>query len=168
MLNLLLCMFPLQTVTAGGADEEDDAKLTQTDYNKAMGNKDHDPIYVSFLTRIARPGCTGQVLRYCRWATTVDDSEVVGTSRVPSNLANGALLISGTSDTKHKWESVPPCQRCGARRAFEFQVGKETSIHHQDHYYDHYYNHSITFTITRLLLFIIALMPTTPTQQTFE
>jgi pre-rRNA-processing protein TSR4 len=90
-------------LTPGGKDEEDDAKLTQADYEKALGSESSDPVYIRFLTRVKRGG-TDQVLRYCRW---------------PKN-GRGALPISSAASSDHLEPS--PCERCGAPRSFECQI----------------------------------------------
>lgn len=87
-------------VTAGGRDEEDDAKLTQSDYDKALGSEATDPVYVRFLARVNRGG-SEQVLRYSRWR-------------------GGPLPISSAVSSS---EFLPACcDRCGSERAFEVQI----------------------------------------------
>jgi pre-rRNA-processing protein TSR4 len=85
-------------------DEDEDLKLTQNDYNEALGNESRDPEYIRFLSRVRRGG-PNQVLRYCRWQDEY-----------------GPISISTAAARAHR-ESVPPvCQRCGAARKFEFQI----------------------------------------------
>jgi len=92
--------------TKGGADEAEDLQLQQSDYDKALGNKSHDPQYVAFLSRIRRGG-QDQVLRYARWET--------GTGPLPISFAAAEL----SDEKKHP---VPSCVHCHAPRRFEFQV----------------------------------------------
>ncbi|KAE9012757.1 hypothetical protein PR003_g13969 [Phytophthora rubi] len=85
-----------------GEGEEDDMDLdvTQRELNEALGHtKDQDPQYVRFLTRVAL--AKDQVLRYSRWE-------------------NEAVLWVH-SEGMHTGD-VPPCERCGGERKFEFQV----------------------------------------------
>ncbi len=103
-------------MTKGGADESSDAALTQTDYNKALGGQKHDPVYINFLTRIQRGG-NDQVLRYNRWNN--EDAAAAGTT---TGHAHGPLRLSGDPHMTQRIQSVPNCERCGAKRAFEFQV----------------------------------------------
>lgn len=82
-------------------DEDDmDMDVTQRELNDALGHtKDQDPQYVRFLTRVAL--AKDQVLRYSRW-----EEEAV-------------LWVH--SEGMHSGD-VPPCERCGGERKFEFQV----------------------------------------------
>ena len=91
-------------VTTGGKDEEDDAKLTQADYDHALGSEASDPVYIRFLTRVKRGG-PEQVLRYCRW---------------DKRSGGGPLAIS--SSFSQDGFSPPLCQYCGAARSFECQI----------------------------------------------
>lgn len=83
-------------------DEDDgmDMDVTQQELNDALGHtKDQDPQYVRFLTRVEL--AKDQVLRYSRWE-------------------NEAVLWVH-SEGIHTGD-VPPCERCGGERKFEFQV----------------------------------------------
>ena len=153
--------------TSGGADETADARLTQRDYQRALGSgasAEHDPQYVLFLARVSRGG-NDQVLRYCRASRPPrelqsSDSPTQITPEVSpasnstdtaagvaadggggaavagciegaaSRLPRGLLLLS--SDPKVKEQrlapNLPPCPRCGAPRAFEFQVSRTVCI----------------------------------------
>ena len=91
-------------VTAGGKDEEDDAKLTQADYDNALGSETSDPAYIRFLTRV-KAGGTEQVLRYCRW----DRHPGAGPLAISSAIARSQF-------------QPQPCEHCGAQRAFECQI----------------------------------------------
>ena len=82
-------------------EEDDDAALTQSDYNKALGNDEVDPAYTKFMERVRRGG-GDQVLRYVRW----EDDE-------------GPLRLSSLADTP---AAPDVCPHCGAQRKFEFQV----------------------------------------------
>lgn len=114
-------------VTAGGADEEQDAKLTQADYNKALSENRYDPVYISFLTRMQRPECGQQILRYCD--SSLHHSCSVGDSRnrelTHSEREQGRLYVSKAykelAESEHI-SSIPKCSNCGSPRAFEFQI----------------------------------------------
>ena len=83
-------------------EEEDstDLDVTQQEVNEALGHtQDQDKQYVRFLTRVAI--AKDQVLRYSRWE-------------------NEAVLWVH-SEGMHI-DDVPPCERCGGERKFEFQV----------------------------------------------
>lgn len=103
ILTLLLVARGFLDKQAGEkAGEEDDMDLdvTQRELNEALGHtKDQDPQYVRFLTRVAL--AKDQVLRYSRWE-------------------NEAVLWVH-SEGMHTGD-VPPCERCGGERKFEFQV----------------------------------------------
>ncbi|CAH0490395.1 unnamed protein product [Peronospora farinosa] len=82
--------------------EEDSTALdiTQQEVNEALGHtKDQDEQYVRFLTRVAI--AKDQVLRYSRWK-------------------NEAVLWVHSEGMQ--MDDVPPCERCGGERKFEFQV----------------------------------------------
>lgn len=118
-------------VTEGGADEEADARLTQADYQRAMGSEVHDPTYINFLTRVERGG-KDQVLRYCRAVPAVSNAGADGTQNAGTKAAagaarsgNGLLLLSSDKELMRKRAAALescPCPRCGAPRTFEFQV----------------------------------------------
>ncbi|KAH7463828.1 Programmed cell death protein 2 [Phytophthora ramorum] len=85
-----------------GEEGEDDMDLdvTQRELNEALGHTtDQDPQYVRFLTRVTL--AKDQVLRYSRW----EDEAVL--------WVHSEGMLSG---------AVPPCERCGGERRFEFQV----------------------------------------------
>ncbi|KAG6620795.1 Programmed cell death protein 2 [Phytophthora cinnamomi] len=85
---------------AEGEEDDMDLDVTQRELNEALGHtKDQDPQYVRFLTRVAL--AKDQVLRYSRWE-------------------NEAVLWVH-SEGMHTGD-VPPCDRCGGERKFEFQV----------------------------------------------
>lgn len=118
------------TVTEGGADEAADAKLTQADYQKALGSEVHDPTYINFLTRVERGG-GDQVLRYCRTpaegsATKSDASDKnKNISCSGGRSTQGLLLLSSNPQLlKDRAAAIQssPCPRCGAPRTFECQV----------------------------------------------
>lgn len=91
-------------VTPGGKDEEDDAKLTQADYDKALGAETTDPVYIRFLTKV-KGGGPDQVLRYSRW----------------DNRPGGGPLAISSAFMKDNYQPQL-CEHCGAARAFEFQI----------------------------------------------
>ena len=94
-------------------EEDDDAALTQSDYNKALGNEEADPLYTKFMERIRRGGAD-QVLRYSRW----DETEG------PLKLSSLALcdLAADKTSVNTATATVSVCPHCGADRKFEFQV----------------------------------------------
>ena len=113
-------------------DEKDDAHLTQTDYNTALGNEASDTIYTKFMERVRRGG-SNQVLRYIRW----DDNEgplILSSSDVTTGLSQVKLspigtvcgtLIPTNPDTEKingKFDTGGCCQYCGSQRKFEFQI----------------------------------------------
>ncbi|CAH0482382.1 unnamed protein product [Peronospora belbahrii] len=86
--------------TKGQEEDNTDLDVTQQELNEALGHtKDQDEQYVRFLTRVAI--AKNQVLRYCCWE-------------------NEAVLWVHSEGT-HSGD-VPPCERCGSERKFEFQV----------------------------------------------
>ena len=87
-------------ITPGGKDEEEDANLTQSQYDEALGSESTDPAYIRFLTRV-KLGGTDQVMRYCRW--------------------NGSPLAISSDVLKEEYRPAT-CEHCGAERKFEFQV----------------------------------------------
>jgi hypothetical protein len=103
-------------------EEDEDAKLTQKDYNKALSEQIHDPVYVQFLTRIDKTG-KDQVIRYCESSIhrqlTEQLSDAIASIEI-ERRDQGKLFLS--SDEKKKSISVPSCPCCGAPRVFEFQV----------------------------------------------
>ncbi|POM65112.1 Programmed cell death protein 2 [Phytophthora palmivora] len=81
-------------------EDDMDMDVTQRELNEALGHtKDQDPQYVRFLTRVAL--AKDQVLRYSRW-----ENEAV-------LWVHSEGVYTG---------DVPPCERCGGERKFEFQV----------------------------------------------
>ena len=94
-------------------DEKDDADLTQTDYNAALGNEASDPVYTKFMERVRRGG-SNQVLRYIRW----DDIEG------PLHLSSSNIKTNptGSRDAVPSGLSGGSCAHCGADRKFEFQI----------------------------------------------
>lgn len=133
------------TVTEGGADEEADAKLTQADYQKALGSEVHDPTYINFLTRVERGG-RDQVLRYFRspapnhapngTSASEDPSAVEASGNNPSctygsRSSKGLLLMSSDAELlRQRAEKLAahPCSRCGAPRTFECQVRRMACV----------------------------------------
>jgi pre-rRNA-processing protein TSR4 len=92
-------------------DEKDDAALTQTDYNTALGNEAADSVYTKFMERVRRGG-SNQVLRYSRW----DDIEgplTLSSADVRTSPNIGQIECNDTADC---------CVNCGAKRRFEFQI----------------------------------------------
>lgn len=124
------------SVTEGGTDEEADAKLTQADYQKALGSEVHDPTYINFLTRVERGG-RDQVLRYYRApvasqgehaSQSADVHEANSHNQSSTNgsrSSKGLLLLSSDKELlRQRAERLAahPCARCGAPRSFECQV----------------------------------------------
>ena len=113
-------------------DEKDDAHLTQTDYNTALGNEAADTIYTKFMERVRRGG-SNQVLRYMRWddiegPLTLSSADVTtGPSQIKVSLVGtdcGTLIPTNTDSERIKGKSgeVGCCQYCGSQRKFEFQI----------------------------------------------
>jgi hypothetical protein len=105
-------------------EEDEDAKLTQRDYNKALSEQIHDPVYVQFLTRIDKTG-KDQIIRYCESSIHRQSTEQMSETNADLEMEverrdRGKLFLS--CDEKKKSISVPSCPCCGAPRAFEFQV----------------------------------------------
>ena len=93
-------------------DEKDDAALTQTDYNTALGNEASDSVYTKFMERVRRGG-SNQVLRYIRW----DDIEG------PLILSSSDVSTSPNIIDRMKCDDTTDCcMNCGAKRRFEFQI----------------------------------------------
>lgn len=106
-------------VTPGGKDEEVDANITQQDYNETLSKAKHDPIYISFLTRIQKGGAQ-QVLRYAT-SSLHREGKTVQTVSV-SDRDRGRIFVSKKEKDEASNLSVPACQHCGAARCLEFQV----------------------------------------------
>lgn len=100
------------------ADEADeDAKLRQSDYSKALGNEVVDPAYVHFMTRVRRGG-DKQVLRYCRW-----EEEAKGGGPLHMHSERAVVERRGLRlPTRVSHQGIPPCPYCQGERKFEFQV----------------------------------------------
>lgn len=130
-------------MTPGGDDEADDAKLTQSDYNRALqgdGAVRHDPVYVAFLTRLQRGGQQGQVLRYFRSngcmrilvtniVISVEHVDIIWLGQhikgIDDYFRVGALLLLSNNvavRARRERTNIPVCSRCGASRTFEMQV----------------------------------------------
>ncbi|RQM12137.1 hypothetical protein KXD40_007027 [Peronospora effusa] len=89
-----------EKVTKNQEEDSTDLDITQQEVNEALGHtKDQDEQYVRFLTRVAI--AKDQVLRYSRWK-------------------NEAVLWVHSEGMQ--MDDVPPCERCGGERKFEFQV----------------------------------------------
>ena len=100
------------------ADESDeDARLRQADYSKALGNEVVDPAYVHFMTRVRRGG-ERQVLRYCRW-----EDAAKGGGPLHMHSERAVLERRGVRlPTRVSPHEIPPCPYCRGERKFEFQV----------------------------------------------
>ena len=112
--------------TPGGPDEEQDAKLTQRHYNKALSEQLYDPIYVQFLTRIERSG-KKQILRYSETSIHHQTKPASSTAKeLPLEVRDrGRLYLTKEmklEQTTSSTNNIPDCPHCGAPRAFEFQV----------------------------------------------
>lgn len=104
-------------MTAGGAEEEEDARLRQADYSEALGNEAVDPCYVRFLSRVRRGG-EKQVLRYCRWESVEEGGGPLWMHSADAVLRRG----EETLPPRIAEDTVPCCDKCGEPRQFEFQV----------------------------------------------
>ncbi len=107
-------------LTEGGEEDASDAALTQSDYNKALSEQKYDPVYVSFLTRIAKGG-TKQVLRYCEQSVHNDEHSYEGNIPI-SARDKGRIFINQEFKKNAASIEVPSCPHCNAPRALEFQV----------------------------------------------
>ncbi|KAL9184197.1 hypothetical protein ACHAXT_002283 [Thalassiosira profunda] len=118
-------LFPYKDIT------DADAELEQKDLNAFTGNTAlataatgvTDTTTLAFYARMAvgleENDVRDQCLRYCRWPEsnrTQDSDEASG----GENDETGPLWIS--SNHRPPAEFPPPCERCGAERAFEFQI----------------------------------------------
>ena len=113
-------------------DEKDDAHLTQTDYNTALGNEASDIIYTKFMERVRRGG-NNQVLRYIRWddiegplilsscdtATGAQKNEKIS-SEMDLGPINPTNFISEKFGKSNSFLGC--CENCGNDRRFEFQI----------------------------------------------
>lgn len=106
-------------MTPGGKDEEVDANITQQDYNETLSKAKHDPIYVSFLTRLQKGGAQ-QVLRYS--TSSLHREEQKSEQVNPEDRDRGRIFVSKKEKDNASTLVVPPCQFCGAARCLEFQV----------------------------------------------
>lgn len=119
-------------LTEGGEDEAADAALTQADYNNALSEQKYDPVYVSFLTRLTKGG-TQQVLRYCEGSIHNEPHE--HRDELPVSLRDkGRLFMNQIAKKNAPTDVVPPCSRCNAPRALEFQVIIYQFLHDCDFY----------------------------------
>lgn len=116
--------------TGDHPDEEKDAKLTQNDYNQALSEQIHDPIYIQFLTRIDTSG-KNQVLRYCEtsYHRRIDENNGWNSNQVESKIQHHGKLYTSI-EMKKEEVKVPPCPHCGGPRVFEFQVIHSTQLLH--------------------------------------
>ena len=94
-------------------EEKTDAKLTQTDYNTALGNEASDAVYTKFIERVRRGG-SNQVLRYIRW----DDIE----GPLTLSSSDTSTSASGRNEVIEQKENSNLCLCCGSKRRFEFQI----------------------------------------------
>jgi hypothetical protein len=98
-------------------EDDEDAKLNQADYSKALGNEVVDPMYVRFLTRV-RKGGEKQVLRYCRWQNEASGGGPLYLHSSTAKITAGDRQLP----VRISQDDVPLCQACGTKREFEFQV----------------------------------------------
>ncbi|KAL7529242.1 hypothetical protein ACHAXR_002862 [Thalassiosira sp. AJA248-18] len=121
---------------------DDDADLEQSDLNALTGNVSlaqaatgvTDPTTLAFYARMAIGGkendVRDQCLRYSRWPAENkskensddedDEDDKVGPLWLSSNNRPPPPTVSSDSTTTSSFP--PPCQYCGAPRAFEFQI----------------------------------------------
>ncbi len=96
------------------SDDELDKNMEQSDLNEMTGagpeTVTKDPDTMKFYDRInSIPDVNTQCLRYLRWP---DKDECLESS--------SPLWIR--SDCKPDEDNIPPCEKCGAKRLFEFQL----------------------------------------------
>ena len=107
-------------MTEGGEDEKADAALKQSDYEKALGNEESDPLYSKFLSRV-RMGGDKQILRY--YCGPRENHEEKKSSSDEDNKKCGDEMPLALSSSGYvSVDEIPPCEYCGAPRVFEFQV----------------------------------------------
>lgn len=118
------CLFDNNKVNAsscsdGKNGEDEDELIEQKDLNEirgldALGGGTSDPMTMEFYTRIGRANgdVKSQCLRYCRWPPELSDDE----EDKPS-----PLWIS-SHDKPRSIDEIPPCEYCGSKRNYEFQL----------------------------------------------
>lgn len=124
-------LFPSKDIT------DADANLEQSDLNELTGNKSlaeaatgvTDPTTLAFYARMNIGGeendVRDQCLRYSRWPSSTasgDDIDMQEQAKDEDEgeQQEGPLWLS--SDNRPESSFPPPCQHCGAERAFEFQI----------------------------------------------
>ena len=126
-------LFPTKDIT------DSDANLEQSDLNELTGNVSlsqaastmgvTDPTTLEFYARMSIGGeendVRDQVLRYNRWPDMNKKEENDGDEEDDNNV--GPLWLSSdnrpsTAQSSTEGSFPPPCQYCGARRSFEFQI----------------------------------------------
>ncbi|KAL7537826.1 hypothetical protein ACHAWF_005908, partial [Thalassiosira exigua] len=132
-------LFPSKDI----ADADADASLEQSDLNALTGNTSlaqaatgvTDPATLAFYARMAIGGkendVRDQCFRYCRWPEnnknesdqSSDDGNEEEGFRGPLWLSSDNVPPTTSPPTPPGASSFPPpCQYCGASRAFEFQI----------------------------------------------
>lgn len=106
-------------VTSGGEDEKADAELKQSDYEKALGNEESDPLYSKFLSRL-RKGGEKQILRYYCGPRTNEEFESDENREGNIEGDNFPLPVSSTGYVNV--DKIPQCEHCHSPRVFEFQI----------------------------------------------
>jgi pre-rRNA-processing protein TSR4 len=115
-------LFPSKQGSGSSESEPDsDEDLEQEDLNKmvlgANGARNktvsRDATTQAFYDRVQRGDVQAQCLRYCRWLPNEDNDK-----EVDDDDHAGVLWLHG----QHRAVQVPRCERCGAKRRFEFQL----------------------------------------------
>ena len=129
-------LFPTKDIT------DSDANLEQADLNELTGNVSlsqaattmgvTDPVTLEFYARMSIGGeendVRDQVLRYNRWPDMKKNEENDGDEEEDVDNNNvGPLWLSSdnrppTVQSSTEESFPPPCQYCGAKRSFEFQI----------------------------------------------
>jgi pre-rRNA-processing protein TSR4 len=128
-------LFPNTGAAANVGDA--DADLTQVDLNAMTGNMSltgvTDPVTLAFYHRMNMGGdendVRGQCLRYNRWPDVKEGEGVeegCDYDDVGDDVGDGPLWLSSNDrppvSSPDDAPFPPPCEYCGARREFEFQI----------------------------------------------
>jgi pre-rRNA-processing protein TSR4 len=107
-------------------DDADDEDLEQSDLNAITGAAAEtvttDEVCMQFYDRInSIPNVNTQCLRYLRWPTAKVCQETNTPLWIRSDFQPGRDSTSG-EERDDRSGRIPPCEKCGAPRKFEFQL----------------------------------------------
>lgn len=120
-------------VDVDSEEEDEEEAAQQLDTDKHIAERTGDVAYLKFMNRV-RKGGASQVLRYVQpGSVTSSSSSGASSSSASADTATTPLSTESvvaidpkplctTTDACAPDTSVPSCQRCGAKRIFEFQV----------------------------------------------